>query len=99
MLCLHTPAVGPSRLVQHPADIASTSINIESVACRSAGVYAGLRASGNKGDLSLVVADAPAIAAGAFTQNVMCAAPVTYCKEVLSRTSSVRAVGATPACD
>jgi glutamate N-acetyltransferase/amino-acid N-acetyltransferase len=58
----------------------------------SPGVYAGLRASGQKGDLSLVVADAPATAAGVFTKNVMCAAPVLYCKHVLERTSTVRAV-------
>lgn len=57
------------------------------------GVYAGLRASGRKGDLALVVADAPATVAGTFTQNVMCAAPVLYCKDVLSRRKTVRAVG------
>ncbi len=60
----------------------------------AAGVYAGLRASGKKADLALVVADAPAVAAGTFTQNVMCAAPVLYCKDVLSRKHTVRAVRA-----
>ncbi|PNW71168.1 hypothetical protein CHLRE_16g694850v5 [Chlamydomonas reinhardtii] len=59
---------------------------------KATGVYAGLRASGRKGDLALVVADAPATVAGTFTQNVMCAAPVLYCKDVLSRRKTVRAV-------
>jgi glutamate N-acetyltransferase/amino-acid N-acetyltransferase len=40
-----------------------------------------------------VVADAPAAAAGVFTTNVMCAAPVTYCKDVLARKTTVKAVG------
>ena len=57
-----------------------------------AGMYGGLRAKGTKADLALVVADVPAVAAGVFTLNVMCAAPVTYCKEVLGRRDSVRAV-------
>ena len=56
------------------------------------GMYGGLRASGNKGDLALVVADEPAVAGGVFTKNVMCAAPVLYCKEVLSRQDAVKAV-------
>lgn len=57
------------------------------------GVYAGLRAAGKKADLSLVVADEPASAAGVFTLNVMCAAPVTYCKDVLAKKQAVKAVG------
>jgi glutamate N-acetyltransferase/amino-acid N-acetyltransferase len=55
-------------------------------------VYASLRASGKKADLSLVVADEPAVAAGCFTKNVMCAAPVLYCKEVLDRKQKIKAV-------
>lgn len=46
------------------------------------GMYGKLRAKGIKADLALVVADQPAVVAGAFTKNMMCAAPVTYCKEV-----------------
>lgn len=57
-----------------------------------AGVYAGIRAAGKKADLSLVVADEPAVAGGVFTKNVMCAAPVLYCKEVLDRKKKVKAV-------
>lgn len=45
-----------------------------------------------KADVSLVVADKDAVAAGVFTKNVMCAAPVTYCKDVLERKNTVRAV-------
>lgn len=56
------------------------------------GVYAALRASGKKADLSLVVADEPAVAAGCFTKNVMCAAPVLYCKDVLERKQKIKAV-------
>ncbi|MEW5302776.1 MAG: hypothetical protein WDW36_005524 [Sanguina aurantia] len=59
---------------------------------KATGVYANLRASGIKGDLSLVVADGDAVAAGVFTKNVMCAAPVTYCKDVLAKKDTVRAV-------
>lgn len=59
---------------------------------KATGVYAGLRAAGRKADLSLVVADEPAAAAGVFTRNVMCAAPVTYCKDVLGKRQRVRAV-------
>lgn len=59
---------------------------------KATGVYAGLRAAGKKADLSLVVADEPAAAAGVFTLNVMCAAPVTYCKDVLAKKDAVKAV-------
>ena len=56
----------------------------------------GLRASGPKADIALIVADDDAVVSGAFTQNVMCAAPVTYCKETLAKQSTCRAVGALP---
>jgi glutamate N-acetyltransferase/amino-acid N-acetyltransferase len=47
------------------------------------GVYGGLRAAGVKADLALVVSEDPggATAAGTFTTNVMCAAPVLYCRD------------------
>ena len=57
-----------------------------------AGAYAGLRASGKKADLALVVADKDAAVGGAFTQNVMVAAPCLYCKDVMTRKDTVRAV-------
>lgn len=56
------------------------------------GMYSGLRAKGNKADLALIVCDVDAIAGGAFTKNVMCAAPVLYCKSVLEQRDTVRAV-------
>ncbi|KAK2080261.1 hypothetical protein QBZ16_000114 [Prototheca wickerhamii] len=59
---------------------------------KAQGMYAGLRASGEKGDLSLVVSDPPAVSAGAFTTNVMCAAPVSICKESLAARETVVAV-------
>lgn len=55
-------------------------------------MYASLRAAGKKADLSLIVADEPAVAGGCFTKNVMCAAPVLYCKDVLARKKKVKAV-------
>ena len=59
---------------------------------RATGMYTGMRAA-KKGDVALVVCDGGAVAAGAFTQNVVCAAPVRVCKDVLSRNNSaVKAV-------
>ena len=52
----------------------------------------GLRAVGPKADIALILADEDAVVGGAFTQNVMCAAPVIYCKEVLAKRSTCRAV-------
>ena len=53
---------------------------------RFAGVHSGLRASEpGRLDLALVVSDAPAAAAGVFTQNRVCAAPVHVCRERLPR--------------
>src|SRR5229473_2801657 len=51
---------------------------------RYAGIHSGLRASEpGRLDLALIVSDAPAVAAGAFTQNRVCAAPVHVCRERL----------------
>ena len=43
---------------------------------RFAGIHAGVRPEGERKDLALVVSDKPASAAGVFTQNRVCAAPV-----------------------
>jgi len=43
---------------------------------RFAGVYSGVKADPEKLDLSLVVSDVPAVAAGVYTQNLMCGATV-----------------------
>src|SRR5437762_443807 len=43
---------------------------------RFAGVHCGIRPDPNRLDLALIVSDHPASAAGVFTQNRVCAAPV-----------------------
>ncbi|OEL12842.1 Arginine biosynthesis bifunctional protein ArgJ, chloroplastic [Dichanthelium oligosanthes] len=59
---------------------------------KAAGIYGGLRAKGEKPDLALVACDVDATVAGAFTTNVVAAAPVLYCKRVLSTSKTGRAV-------
>jgi glutamate N-acetyltransferase/amino-acid N-acetyltransferase len=48
---------------------------------RAAGVYSGVKRSDAKLDLSLVVSDRPAVAAGVYTKNLVCAAPVKIDRE------------------
>lgn len=48
---------------------------------RAAGVHAGFRKDPNRLDMALVVADAACVAAGTFTTNRFCAAPVTVSRE------------------
>ncbi len=43
---------------------------------RAAGIYSGVKRNTSKLDLSLIVSDRPAVAAGVYTQNVVCGAPV-----------------------
>lgn len=50
---------------------------------RYAGVHCGIRPDPNRLDLALIVSDRPAAAAGVFTQNRVCAAPVRVCRERL----------------
>ena len=50
---------------------------------RAAGVHAGIKAADAK-DMTLIVTDAPAAAAGVFTKNSVTAAPVLVCREHLS---------------
>lgn len=51
---------------------------------RYAGIHSGLRANEpGRLDLALVVSDQPAAAAGTFTRNRVCAAPVHICRERL----------------
>ena len=45
---------------------------------RVAGLHAGLKRNPTREDISLVVSDRPATAAGVYTQNVVYAAPVAY---------------------
>jgi glutamate N-acetyltransferase/amino-acid N-acetyltransferase len=59
---------------------------------RYAGIHSGLRANEpGRLDLALVVSDRPASAAGVFTQNRVCAAPVHICRERLP-TSDARGI-------
>src|SRR4029077_3633310 len=48
---------------------------------RAAGVYSGVKRSEGKLDLSLVVSERPAVAAGVYTRNLVCAAPVKLDRE------------------
>uniref|UniRef100_A0A0A9C8P6 Uncharacterized protein n=1 Tax=Arundo donax TaxID=35708 RepID=A0A0A9C8P6_ARUDO len=59
---------------------------------KAAGIYGRLRTKGEKPDLALVACDVDATVAGAFTTNIVAAAPVLYCKRVLSTTKTARAV-------
>jgi glutamate N-acetyltransferase / amino-acid N-acetyltransferase len=59
---------------------------------RFAGVHGGLRSKEpGRLDLALIVSDRPAVAAGVFTQNRVCAAPVHVCRERLPA-SDVRGI-------
>jgi len=57
---------------------------------RASGVKAGMKASGTL-DLAVLAADEPAAAAGTFTTNQVCAAPVKWCRERLP-SEDIRAV-------
>ena len=50
---------------------------------RASGLHCGIKANG-KPDLSLIVSDAPATAAGVFTVNLAKAAPVSLCQDHLA---------------
>ena len=43
---------------------------------RFSGIYCGVKRNASKLDLSLIVSDSPAVAAGVYTQNLVFAAPV-----------------------
>jgi len=58
---------------------------------RYAGIVSGLRTEPDRRDVAVVVSDTPATAAGVFTQNRVCAAPVRVCRERLPR-ADARAV-------
>lgn len=49
----------------------------------AAGIHAGFRDDPGRADLAALVADEPCAAAGVFTTNRFCAAPVTVCREHL----------------
>ncbi len=57
---------------------------------RAAGVTAGLKKSGSL-DMAVLAADGPCAAAGVYTTNRVCAAPVKWCR-ALTPSSAIRAV-------
>src|SRR5436309_8547627 len=52
---------------------------------RYAGIVSGLRTEPDRRDLGVIVSETPATAAGVFTQNRVCAAPVQVSRERLPR--------------
>jgi glutamate N-acetyltransferase/amino-acid N-acetyltransferase len=52
---------------------------------RFAGIVSGLRSEPDRRDLAVIISDAPAAAAGVFTQNRVCAAPVQVSRTRLPR--------------
>jgi glutamate N-acetyltransferase/amino-acid N-acetyltransferase len=58
---------------------------------RATGVKAGIKPSGGD-DLAVFVADGPSAAAGTFTTNRICAAPVRWCRELLPREDTLAVV-------
>jgi glutamate N-acetyltransferase/amino-acid N-acetyltransferase len=58
---------------------------------RYAGVVSGLRPEPDRRDVAVIVSDTPACAAGVFTQNRVCAAPVQVSRERVPQTG-VRAI-------
>src|SRR6478752_2707481 len=52
---------------------------------RYAGVISGLRTEPDRRDVAVIVSDRPAAAAGVFTQNRVCAAPVQVSRDRLPR--------------
>lgn len=52
---------------------------------RFAGVVSGLRSEPNRRDVAVIISDTPAAAAGVFTQNRVCAAPVHVSRARLPR--------------
>jgi len=57
---------------------------------KCAGIAAGIKSGGTK-DMALILSDEPAAAAGVFTTNQVCAAPVKICREHLKH-GAARAV-------
>lgn len=52
---------------------------------RFSGIVSGLRSEPNRRDLAVIASDTPAAAAGVFTQNRVCAAPVQVSRKRLPR--------------
>ncbi|MCF7848202.1 MAG: bifunctional glutamate N-acetyltransferase/amino-acid acetyltransferase ArgJ [Kiritimatiellales bacterium] len=57
---------------------------------KCAGISAGIKKNGSK-DMAMILSDVPAVAAGVFTTNQVCAAPVKVCRAHLAG-GTVRAI-------
>jgi glutamate N-acetyltransferase/amino-acid N-acetyltransferase len=64
---------------------------------RAAGVYSGVKSSAAALDLTLVASDRPAVAAGVYTKNLVCAAPVKLDRE-RTPSESIRVVAINSGC-
>ena len=54
-------------------------------------VHAGIKSQAAKPDVTLLLSDRPAVGVGVYTQNLVCAAPVTFDRE-LTPSESIRAI-------
>ncbi len=73
--------------VPAPAPFAGEAVGggvCAAVGFRASAVHAGFRRNPERFDLSLVAADGPVAAAGVFTQNRFCAAPVSFDRDQLA---------------
>ena len=58
---------------------------------QAAGVAAGIKYQ-DRDDMAIIVSDVPAQVAGTFTKNIVKAAPVKWCQEVVKTSKSVQAI-------
>ena len=63
---------------------------------RAAGLHVGIRRNKLKKDMALLVSDVPAHVAGAFTQNMVQAAPVIYDRRLCQNVGMCQAVWQIP---
>ena len=56
------------------------------------GLRAGIKAGKTNKDMALVYSEAPAVVAGTFTRNLVKAAPVLWCQELVKTGNTVRAI-------
>ncbi|MAT14890.1 MAG: bifunctional ornithine acetyltransferase/N-acetylglutamate synthase [Planctomyces sp.] len=54
----------------------------------AAGLYCGIKSDASKNDLSLFISESPAVAAGVFTQNKVCGAPVVVSRERVTQSEA-----------
>lgn len=59
---------------------------------KAAGIHAGIRKNKEKRDMALLISDVPAVTGGAFTRNVVKAAPVIWNKQLVEKTGLAQAL-------